>query len=112
MNPAEKIKDWTQKTKQFYSDVRSEMKKVSWPARQEARHLPKNVLSRLCAGGNGDHRKRRPKRPRLAFGEEHTPGDGFCRLGAESDAAQRRRGPTDRLSGVDGGGSAETQTDV
>ena len=35
MNPAEKIKDWTQTTKQFYSDVRSEMKKVSWPGRQE-----------------------------------------------------------------------------
>ena len=35
MNPAEKIKSWTESTKQFYSDVRSEMKKVSWPARQE-----------------------------------------------------------------------------
>jgi preprotein translocase subunit SecE len=35
MNPSEKIKDWTQRTKQFYIDVRSEMKKVSWPARQE-----------------------------------------------------------------------------
>ena len=35
MNPAEKIKDWAQKSTQFYSDVRSEMKKVSWPARQE-----------------------------------------------------------------------------
>jgi preprotein translocase subunit SecE len=35
MNPAEKIKDWIQRTKQFYLDVRSEMKKVSWPARQE-----------------------------------------------------------------------------
>ncbi len=35
MNPAEKVKDWTQKSKQFYSDVRSEMKKVSWPSRQE-----------------------------------------------------------------------------
>ncbi len=35
MNPAETIKDWTQRTKQFYLDVRSEMKKVSWPARQE-----------------------------------------------------------------------------
>jgi len=35
MNPAEKIKDWSQRTKQFYIDVRSEMKKVSWPARQE-----------------------------------------------------------------------------
>jgi preprotein translocase subunit SecE len=35
MNPAEKIKDWTQRTTQFYTDVRSEMKKVSWPARQE-----------------------------------------------------------------------------
>ena len=35
MNPAEKIKVWTESTKQFYNDVRSEMKKVSWPARQE-----------------------------------------------------------------------------
>jgi preprotein translocase subunit SecE len=35
MNPAEKIKGWTESTKQFYGDVRSEMKKVSWPARQE-----------------------------------------------------------------------------
>ena len=35
MNPAEKIKDWAQGAKQFYSDVRSEMRKVSWPARQE-----------------------------------------------------------------------------
>ena len=35
MNPAEKIKDWVQRTRQFYNDVRSEMKKVSWPARQE-----------------------------------------------------------------------------
>ena len=35
MNPAEKIKGWAESTKQFYSDVRSEMKKVSWPARQE-----------------------------------------------------------------------------
>jgi preprotein translocase subunit SecE len=35
MNPGEKIKDWTERTKQFYLDVRSEMRKVSWPARQE-----------------------------------------------------------------------------
>jgi preprotein translocase subunit SecE len=35
MNPAEKVKEWTEITKQFYSDVRSEMKKVSWPGRQE-----------------------------------------------------------------------------
>ena len=35
MNPADKIKSWAQSTKQFYTDVRSEMKKVSWPARQE-----------------------------------------------------------------------------
>jgi preprotein translocase subunit SecE len=35
MNFAEKANDWTQRTKQFYTDVRSEMKKVSWPARQE-----------------------------------------------------------------------------
>jgi preprotein translocase subunit SecE len=35
MNPAEKIKGWAESAKQFYNDVRSEMKKVSWPARQE-----------------------------------------------------------------------------
>jgi preprotein translocase subunit SecE len=35
MNPAEKIKSWAQNAKQFYTDVRSEMRKVSWPARQE-----------------------------------------------------------------------------
>ena len=35
MNPGEKIKQWAERTKQFYIDVRSEMKKVSWPARQE-----------------------------------------------------------------------------
>jgi preprotein translocase subunit SecE len=35
MNPGEKIKLWSDRTKQFYLDVRSEMKKVSWPGRQE-----------------------------------------------------------------------------
>ena len=35
MNPSETVKDWTDRSKQFYQDVRSEMKKVSWPARQE-----------------------------------------------------------------------------
>jgi len=35
MNPGEKIKEWADSTKQFYLDVRSEMKKVSWPGRQE-----------------------------------------------------------------------------
>ena len=35
MNPGEKIKEWSDRTKQFYLDVRSEMKKVSWPGRQE-----------------------------------------------------------------------------
>jgi preprotein translocase subunit SecE len=35
MNPSETIKDWTERSKQFYQDVRNEMKKVSWPARQE-----------------------------------------------------------------------------
>jgi len=35
MNPGEKIKDWADRAKQFYLDVRSEMKKVSWPSRQE-----------------------------------------------------------------------------
>jgi preprotein translocase subunit SecE len=35
MNPGEKIKDWAERTKQFYLEVRSEMRKVSWPGRQE-----------------------------------------------------------------------------
>jgi len=35
MNPAESVKEWAQNAKQFYSDVRGEMKKVSWPSRQE-----------------------------------------------------------------------------
>jgi preprotein translocase subunit SecE len=35
MNPAESIKAWAADAKQFYADVRSEMKKVSWPGRQE-----------------------------------------------------------------------------
>jgi preprotein translocase subunit SecE len=35
MNPGEKIKDWADRTKQFYVEVRSEMRKVSWPGRQE-----------------------------------------------------------------------------
>ena len=35
MNPAETITNWAQNAKQFYNDVRGEMKKVSWPGRQE-----------------------------------------------------------------------------
>ena len=35
MNPGEKIKEWSERTKQFYLEVRSEMRKVSWPGRQE-----------------------------------------------------------------------------
>jgi preprotein translocase subunit SecE len=35
MNPGEKIKDWAERTRQFYLDVRSEMRKVTWPGRQE-----------------------------------------------------------------------------
>jgi preprotein translocase subunit SecE len=35
MNPGEKIRDWSSRTRQFYLDVRSEMKKVSWPGREE-----------------------------------------------------------------------------
>lgn len=35
MNPAEKVKDWSQRSAQFYGDVRSEVKKVSWPGRDE-----------------------------------------------------------------------------
>jgi preprotein translocase subunit SecE len=35
MNPVDKIKQWYQSSKQFYLDVRTEMKKVSWPSRDE-----------------------------------------------------------------------------
>jgi preprotein translocase subunit SecE len=35
MNPVETIKGWYQSSRQFYQDVRSEMKKVSWPSRDE-----------------------------------------------------------------------------
>jgi preprotein translocase subunit SecE len=35
MNPGEKIKEWSERTKTFYGEVRSEMRKVSWPNRQE-----------------------------------------------------------------------------
>jgi len=35
MNPADKVKVWTENAKQFYADTRNEMKKVSWPGRQE-----------------------------------------------------------------------------
>jgi preprotein translocase subunit SecE len=35
MNPAEKIRDWTGRSAQFYTDVRGEVKKVSWPSRDE-----------------------------------------------------------------------------
>lgn len=35
MNPSEAVKDWSERTKQYYQDVRGEMKKVSWPGRQE-----------------------------------------------------------------------------
>ena len=35
MNPTEQIKERAGRVAQFYRDVRGEMKKVSWPARQE-----------------------------------------------------------------------------
>jgi len=35
MNPGEKIREWAVRAKEFYFAVRSEMKKVSWPSRQE-----------------------------------------------------------------------------
>jgi len=35
MNPGEKIRVWAVRAKEFYFAVRSEMKKVSWPSRQE-----------------------------------------------------------------------------
>ena len=35
MNPVEKVKDVSQRTTQFYGDVRGEIKRVSWPGRDE-----------------------------------------------------------------------------
>ena len=35
MNPVAKVKDWSQRSAVFYGDVRGEMKKVSWPGRDE-----------------------------------------------------------------------------
>lgn len=35
MNPVAKIRDWTQRGTEFYGDVRGEVKKVSWPSRDE-----------------------------------------------------------------------------
>ena len=35
MDPGEKIKEWSGRAKTFYGEVRSEMRKVSWPSRQE-----------------------------------------------------------------------------
>ena len=35
MNPAEKIKDWSDRSTQFYGDVRGELRKVSWPNKDE-----------------------------------------------------------------------------
>jgi preprotein translocase subunit SecE len=35
MNPADKIKELSLTSKQFYLDVRGEMRKVSWPSRDE-----------------------------------------------------------------------------
>ena len=35
MNAVEKVKEFSATSKQFYLDVRQEMKKVSWPSRDE-----------------------------------------------------------------------------
>ena len=35
MNLSEKVKEWSQRGLQFYHDVRTETKKVSWPSRDE-----------------------------------------------------------------------------
>jgi len=35
MNPVDKVKDWSQRSAEFYGDVRGEMKRVSWPGRDE-----------------------------------------------------------------------------
>ena len=57
MNPGEKIKEWADRTKQFYLDVRSEMQDASapfipaQPARRSGgrRILLLLVLAALCA---------------------------------------------------------------
>ena len=35
MNPVDKVQELFQSSRQFYLDVRGEMKKVSWPSRDE-----------------------------------------------------------------------------
>jgi preprotein translocase subunit SecE len=51
MNPGEKIKDWAERTKQFYLEVRSEMRKVSWPGRQEVMSTTLIVLAAVLFFG-------------------------------------------------------------
>jgi len=55
MNPGEKIGDkltkWTEKAKQFYQDVRQEMRKVSWPSRQEVQSTTIVVIAAVVFFG-------------------------------------------------------------
>jgi preprotein translocase subunit SecE len=51
LNPGEKIKDWAERTKQFYLEVRSEMRKVSWPGRQEVMSTTLIVLAAVLFFG-------------------------------------------------------------
>ncbi len=37
MNPVRKVQDWFKRSVEFYGDVRGEIKKVSWPGRDEVR---------------------------------------------------------------------------
>lgn len=37
MNLQQRFQEWIQRTRQFFHDVRGEMKKVSWPSRDEVR---------------------------------------------------------------------------
>ena len=51
MNPVESVKDWTGRSKQFYLDVRNEMKKISWPGKQEVISTTIVVLVAVCFFG-------------------------------------------------------------
>ena len=45
MNPVEKVRGWSQRSRQFYTDVRGELKKVSWPGKDEVRGTTMVVIA-------------------------------------------------------------------
>lgn len=51
MNPVAKAKDLTTRSTQFYGDVRSEMRKVSWPAKDEVMSTTVVVIAAVAFFG-------------------------------------------------------------